>query len=140
MKIKDIMKSKVKLIQPDTTLKEAAEYMKELDCGYLPVGQNDRIIGAITDRDIIIRGIAPGHSPSDAMVKDIMTEKVHYCFEDDDVKVAAERMKTKQVRRLIVLNKEKRMTGVVSLGDIACQCNDNHLTGEIMKCCAKKAA
>jgi CBS domain-containing protein len=140
MKIKEIMKKKVKLIQPDTTLREAAEFMKELDCGYLPVGENDRITGVITDRDIIVRGIAAGHNPDDAMVKDVMTGKLHYCFEEDDVKVAAQRMKNEQIRRLVVLSSDKRMTGVVSLGDIAGHGNDNHLTGEIMKCCAAKAA
>lgn len=135
------MEKNVKLIAPDTTIKEAANYMLEYDCGYLPVGENDRITGAITDRDIVIRGVAAGHTPSDAMVKDIMTEKVHYCFENDDIKTAAESMKAQQVRRLIVLNEQKRMTGIVSLGDIACHCDDTHLTGDIMKfCCMAKAA
>lgn len=140
MKIKDIMEKNFKLIPPDTTLKEASEYMREFDCGYLPVGHNDRIIGAVTDRDIIIRGIAPGHLPSDAMVKDIMTEKVHYCYEEDEVKSASERMKTQQIRRLIVLDSNKRMTGVVSVGDIARCCCDPHLSGDIECCIAKKAA
>jgi len=140
MKIKEIMETNVKLIPPNTTLKEAAEFMREYDCGYLPVGENDKLTGAVTDRDIVIRGIATGHSPSDKTVKDIMTEKVHYCFEEDDVKEAAERMKDNQVRRLIVLNAEKRMTGVVSLGDIASHCNDNNLTGDITKRCSIKAA
>ncbi len=139
MKIKDIMEEKVKLIQPGTTLKEAAEYMREYDCGYLPVGENDRLIGAVTDRDIVIRSIAAGHNPNDTTVKDIMTENVQYCFEDDDVTAAADRMKSEQIRRLIVLNSEKRMTGVVSLGDIARLCKDQNLTGAIETCVAKAA-
>jgi CBS domain-containing protein len=139
MQVKEIMKKNVKIIKPDSTLKEASEYMRDMDCGYLPVGENDKLTGAITDRDIIVRGIAAGHDSNDAMVKDVMTGKVQYCFEDDDIKVAGERMKNEKVRRLVVLNKDKRMTGVISLGDIACHCNDNHMTGEIMKCCAKAA-
>lgn len=131
MQVKEIMEKNVKLINPDTTLREAAEFMRECDCGYLPIGENDRLIGAITDRDIVIRGVAAGHSPDDVMVKDAMTEKVVYCFEEDDVKQAAEKMKEKQLRRLIVLNSDKRLTGIVSLGDIARASNDNSLVGEI---------
>jgi CBS domain-containing protein len=131
MQVKEIMEKNVKLIKPDTTLREAAEFMRECDCGYLPIGENDRLIGTITDRDIVIRGVAAGHSPDDVMVKDAMTEKVVYCFEEDDIKQAAEKMKEKQLRRLIVLNSDKRLTGVVSLGDIARASNDNSLVGEI---------
>src|SRR5437870_3273848 len=119
MQVKEAMSKDFKIITPDTTLREAAEYMRECDCGYLPVGKDDKLTGAVTDRDIVVRGIAPGHNPDDAMVKDIMTEKVMYCFEDDDVKEAAKKMKSEQIRRLVVLNKDKRMTGVITVGDIA---------------------
>jgi predicted transcriptional regulator len=131
MQVKEVMCKDFKIIQPDTTLREAAEYMRQRDCGYLPVGKDDRLTGAVTDRDIIVRGIAPGHNPDDTMVKDIMTEKVVYCFEEEDLKEAAKRMKEQQIRRLIVLNSAKRMTGVITVGDIARASNDNMLTGEI---------
>lgn len=113
--------------------------MREYDCGYLPIGENDRIIGTVTDRDIIIRGIAAGHSPDDATVRDVMTKKIYYCFEDDDLTSAAEQMKTHQVRRLIVLNNKRRLTGVISIGDIARLCKDQNLTGAIEACLAKAA-
>lgn len=133
MKIKDIMCKNVKLVKPETTLRQAAQLMREHKFGYLPVGENDRITGAITDRDIVVHGIAANHNPDETMVKKIMTENITYCFEDDDVKDAAVQMKTNQVRRLVVLNRHKRLTGVVSVGDVARHCNDNHLTGDIEK-------
>lgn len=131
MKVKDAMCTDFKIITPDTTLREAAQYMKECECGYLPVGANDKLTGAITDRDIIIRGIAPGHNPDDVMVKNVMTGKVVYCYETDDLKAAGEKMKKEQIRRLVVLNDNKRMTGVLTVGDIARACNDNQLLGDI---------
>jgi CBS domain-containing protein len=87
--------------------------------------------GNITDRDMVIRGIAKGCDPKTTKASEVMTEKVVYCFEDDDIIKAAEQMKSEQIRRLIVLNKDKRMTGVVSIGDVARASNDNQLTGEI---------
>ncbi len=131
MRVKEAMNKSFKIVKPDTTLREAAEYMKECDCGYLPVGENDKLTGAVTDRDIIVRGIAAGHNPDDATVDNVMTQKIIYCFEDDDVEDAAKRMKEEQIRRLVVLNKDKRMTGIITVGDIARASNDNNLTGDI---------
>ncbi len=139
MKVKDVMCRDVKLIQPDTTLREAAQYMRDCDCGYLPVGEHDRLVGAVTDRDIIVRGIAAGHNPDDVMVRDVMTARIIYIYEDDDVQSAASKMKEMQIRRLIVLNRNKRMTGVVSVGDIARASKDDRLTGDI-ECGIAKAA
>ena len=139
MQVKEVMSKDFKIIKPTTTLREAAEYMKECDCGYLPVGSDDRLTGAVTDRDIIVRGIAAGHTPDDT-VEDIMTRKIMYCFESDDVEDAAEKMKKEQIRRLAVLDKDKRMTGIVTVGDIARACNDNQLAGEIECHIAKNAA
>jgi CBS domain-containing protein len=139
MQVKEAMCKDFKIITPDTTLREAAECMRDCDCGYLPIGRNDKLTGAITDRDIVVRGIAAGHNPDDAVVKDIMSEEVIYCFEEDDVQKAAEKMKGEQIRRLVVLNKDKRMTGVITVGDIARASNDNHLTGDIEKGVAKTA-
>lgn len=139
MQVKDIMCTDVRIINPDTTLREAAECMKERDCGYLPVGRDDRLTGAVTDRDIIVRGLAAGHNPDDTTVDAVMTQKIRYCFENDDVKDAAEKMKEEQIRRLVVLNDAKRMTGVITIGDIARVSNDNTLTGDI-ECNVAKAA
>jgi CBS domain-containing protein len=139
MQVKQAMSKDFRIIKPDTTLREAAEYMRECDCGYLPVGENDRLTGAVTDRDIIVRGIAAGHNPDDATVDKIMTEKVVYCYEEDDVKDAAERMKKDQIRRLVVLDKNKRMTGVITVGDIARASNDNYITGDIETSVAQTA-
>lgn len=130
MQIKDIMTADFKIIRPDTTLREAAQYMRDRDCGYLPVGENDRLQGAVTDRDIVVRGLAQGMD-AEAAVESLMTQKVVYCFEDDDVHAAAEKMKREQIRRLVVLDRNKRMTGVVTVGDIARSCNDQALLGDI---------
>lgn len=139
MQVKEIMCTDVTIIRPDTTLRDAATRMRDCDCGYLPVGENDRLTGAVTDRDIIIRGIAAGLDPDDALVKEVMTGKIEYCFENDNVEDAAQHMKKDQIRRLVVLNDEKRLTGVVSVGDIARVCGDNHLTGEIEEGVARAA-
>lgn len=140
MQVKEAMSTDFKIIRPDTTLHEAAELMKDCDCGYLPVGENDRLTGAVTDRDIVVRGIAQGNDPDDTAVSDVMTQKVVYCLETDDLKDAAEKMKNGQIRRLVVLNADKRMTGVITVGDIARVSNDNELTGDIECCVAKTAA
>ena len=131
MQVQDIMCEEVEVVSPDTTLREAASIMRECECGYLPVGENDRLIGAVTDRDIVIRGIASGLNPREATVEEIMTERIVYCYEKDDVRDAGDKMKQEQVRRLVVLNDRKRMVGVVTIGDIARACGDKYLTGDI---------
>lgn len=142
MQIREIMSTKPEIITPQTTLQEAAEKMRELDCGFLPVGANDRLQGMVTDRDIAIRAIAEGRDPKETPVSEIMTEKVLYCFEEDDLRDAARSMKEQQVRRLVVLNnrQDKRLTGVVSLGDIATRCGDEKLAGDITEAVSEKAA
>ena len=93
--------------------------MRDEDIGALPVGENDRLIGMVTDRDIAVRGVAEDRAPETTTVRDVMSEKVYYCFEDDDVEDAARCMAENQVRRLPILNRDKRLTGIVSLADIA---------------------
>lgn len=121
MKVKDVMTKEVEVLPPDATLKNAAERMERLDCGFLPISDSarSRLQGVVTDRDIAIRGIAHGLGP-DALVERIKSDKVLYCFEDDSVNDAADSMKEQQVYRLIVLDapETKRLCGVVSLGDI----------------------
>lgn len=133
MRIKEIMSSKPDLLAPTDTLKKAASLMREHDFGFLPIGENDRLIGVVTDRDITTRGVAQGKDPDKTPVKDVMTKEVWYCFEDDDDKKAVKSMEDKQIRRLMVLNKDKRLTGVVSLGDIATKCKNKSLSGEALE-------
>jgi CBS domain-containing protein len=117
MQIDKIMHRNVKIIGPDETLRDAATAMKKLDVGVLPVGEHDKLVGMITDRDIAIRGIAEGKGP-DTKAREVMSQEVKYCFEDEHV---AENMAELQVRRLPVLNRDKRLVGIVSLGDLATQ-------------------
>jgi CBS-domain-containing membrane protein len=103
---------------PETTLRQAAAIMKESDTGVLPVGEHDKLVGMITDRDIAVRAVAEGKGP-DAPVREVMTAEVKYCFEDEDTAHVAETMAQQQVRRLPVVNRDKRLVGIVSLGDLA---------------------
>jgi CBS domain-containing protein len=118
MKIRDVMTRTAHLTSPDDTLRHAAQMMKECDCGVLPVADGDRLIGMITDRDIAVRGIADGKGP-DARVREAMTDEVMYCFEDEDIQHICQNMAEIQVRRLPVMNRDKRLVGIVSLSDLA---------------------
>ncbi len=119
MKVRDVMTRGAECVGPDDNLQQAARKMKDLDVGPLPVCDNDRLAGMLTDRDIVVRCIAEGRDPRSTTVRDAMTEGVCYCFEDDDVEDAARQMREKQIRRLVVLNRDRRLVGVVSLGDLA---------------------
>lgn len=118
MQVRDVMTRDVKLTDPDDTLRHAAQMMKEGDCGILPVADGDRLAGMITDRDIAIRGIAAGKG-SDGKVREAMTREVKYCFEDEDIAQVCRNMGEIQVRRLPVVNRDKRLVGIVSLADLA---------------------
>jgi CBS domain-containing protein len=112
------MSRNVQMASPGQTLRDAAITMDALDAGALPVSDKDRLVGMITDRDIAIRGIAKGKGP-DAFVRDVMSAEVKYCFEDEDVDDVLKNMGEIKVRRLPVLNRQKRLVGIVSLGDLA---------------------
>src|SRR5438128_1080648 len=118
MKVSEAMSTDVRVANPEETIQQAAHTMASLDAGVLPVGEKDHLIGMITDRDIAIRGIAQGKGPN-AKVRDVMTEDVKYCFDDQDLKEVTRNMADIQVRRLPVLNRDKRLVGILSLGDIA---------------------
>jgi CBS domain-containing protein len=118
MKIRDAMTRDAKLANLDDTLRHAGQAMKDCDCGVLPVADGDRLVGMITDRDIAIRGLAEGKGP-DAKVREAMTQEVMYCFDDEDIQHVCQNMADIQVRRLPVLNREKRLVGIVSLSDLA---------------------
>jgi CBS domain-containing protein len=123
MKVHEIMTAHPHCVAPDNTLVEAAGLMRQLDVGALPICDNDRLAGMVTDRDIVLRGTADGRDPNTATVRDVMSEGILYVFADQDVEEAAHVMEQKQIRRLPVLNREKRMVGIVSLGDVATSSN-----------------
>ena len=118
MNVSDCMTSDPQVCAPGDTIQQAARTMKQIDAGFLPVGENDRLIGMITDRDLAVRAIADGMGP-DTPVREVMTREVCYCFEDEDLDDVAAQMSDLQVRRLPVLNRDKRLVGVISLGDIS---------------------
>jgi CBS domain-containing protein len=118
MKIGNIMSRDVQFIGPDTTLRDAASIMKKIDAGALPVAEQNKLVGMLTDRDIAVRGIAEGKGP-DSKVRDAMTHEIKYCFEDEDVSHVAENMGEQQIRRLPVMSRDKRLVGIVSLSDIS---------------------
>ncbi len=93
--------------------------MRDMDCGFMPLAENDRMIGMITDRDITIRAVAEGKNPEDVRAREIMTEKTYYCYDDQDVEEVCNNMGEIQVRRLPVVNRDKRLVGIVSMGDLA---------------------
>jgi CBS domain-containing protein len=119
MKVREIMTTNVECVSPETSAMDLAQKMKTLDVGFLGVCEKDRLVGTLTDRDIVIRGIASGRDIKTFTAGDIMTHDVFWCFEDDDVKDVAQKMSDKEVRRMIILNRDKRLVGVVSLGDIS---------------------
>ena len=118
MQVREAMTRDVQIASPSQSIQQVARLMFDLDAGFLPVGENDRLIGAITDRDIAVRGIAKGKGPKTA-VRDVMTNDIHCCREDDDLAKALRHMEELKIRRLPVINKSKRMVGMLSLGDIS---------------------
>jgi CBS domain-containing protein len=119
MKVREIMTTNVECVEPGTTVIELAQKMKTLDVGFLAICENDRVIGTVTDRDIVLRAVASGRDLHMCIAREVITPEVYWSFEDDDVKDVAQKMREKDVRRMLILNKDKRLVGVVSLGDIA---------------------
>ncbi|HEX6960053.1 MAG TPA: CBS domain-containing protein [Ferrovibrio sp.] len=122
MKVSEAMSRDVRIVNPDQTIAEAAQIMAEIDAGSLPVGEDDRLVGMLTDRDIAIRGVAKNCGP-DTKIRDVMTTDVKYCYEDEALGHVAKNMGDIQVRRLPVVNREKRLVGIISLGNIATEGN-----------------
>ena len=118
MRVSDAMTRGVRIANPGQTIRDAAKAMAEIDAGAMPVSDGDRLVGMITDRDIAIRAVAAGKGP-DTPVRDVMSPDVKYCFEDEELDHVAKNMADIQVRRLPVVNREKRLVGIVSLGDVA---------------------
>lgn len=131
MKLKDLMSRDVQVIDANATIMEAAERMRKGNFGMMPVGENDRMIGAISDRDIAIRAIAGGKESS-TKVREVMSERIVWAYEEDSVDDAAKLMSTHQIRRLPVVNAEKRLVGIVALGDVAVESGDVEAAGEAL--------
>jgi CBS domain-containing protein len=131
MKISEIMTPNVEVVSPGATLQEAASKMRDLDVGPIPVCDGERIHGIVTDRDITIRATAEGLDPTS--VDRVMTPGVHWCYEDDDVEAAERLMRDNQVRRILVMNRDKKLVGIVSLGDIAVDANQDQQTANTLE-------
>jgi len=132
-KLKDIMTTEVELIAPDANLRAAAEKMRRLDVGSLPVGTDSKVAGIITDRDLVVRALADGRDPLMTRVGDIMTRDVVHCYVDSDVTEAATLMKDKQIRRLLVFDRDEKLAGIVSLGDLAVDYGQDKVTGDVLQ-------
>jgi CBS domain-containing protein len=129
------MTREVVVASPGDSICDAAQKMAECDAGSLPVGENDRLVGMITDRDIAVRAVAK-NMPPDTPVRDVMSKEVLYCFDDEDIEKVADNMGEQQVRRLPVLNRDKRLVGIISLGDVASGADDStlgHAVADISK-------
>jgi CBS domain-containing protein len=133
MQVFEVMTPDVVSVGPEATLMEAAQAMKDLDVGPLPICEGDSLIGVITDRDITVRATARGFDPRTTEVRQVMTPDIVFCREGDDVRQAARLMQDAQLRRLLVVNPKGRLVGIVSLGDIALQAGQDELTGQTLE-------
>jgi CBS domain-containing protein len=134
------MTPNVEVITPEATIQAAAEKMRDLDIGLLPVCEGERLVGVVSDRDITVRGVAEGRGPVTTQVREVMTPDAIYGFDDQDVAEAARRMEQYQIRRLPVLNRHKRLVGMVSLGDLAIHPGQQPLVGEVLEQVSKPGA
>jgi CBS domain-containing protein len=133
MRICDAMTRDVEVASPETTLENVAGKMRDSGVGLIPLCENDRLVGVITDRDITVRATAKGLNPQKTRAREVMTPQVLYCFDDQSLAEAANLMEQKAVRRLIVLNRRKRMVGVISLDDLAAVPGEEKLVGEVLE-------
>lgn len=130
--IREVMTGDVEVINPNDTLRDAAEKMRTLNVGAIPVCDGQRVVGIITDRDVVVRAIALGKDANNTQVSDAMSPGIEYCFDDDEVESVLDRMKKKQIRRIIVVNRGKKLVGFVSLGDLSGEVSE-HKVGEALE-------
>lgn len=128
MEVREVMTSNVRLATPDQSISESARIMAECDSGVVPVYEDDKLVGMVTDRDIVVRAVAHDLSPA-TPVREVMSQEVLYCYEDEDIEQVAKNMARNQIRRLPVLNRNKRLVGIVSIGDLSKSVRP-HATGE----------
>jgi CBS domain-containing protein len=131
MKVKNAMHKNAEWVSPETPITQIAKKMKDLDIGSLPVGENDRLIGMVTDRDIACRGVANGKDVSKLTARDVMSKGIVYCTDTEDLDDAVRLMETKKIRRLPVINEQKRMVGILSLGDVS-HAASREMSGEVI--------
>lgn len=132
MQLRDVMTRDVEIVRPDATLAEAAGRMKALDVGPLPVCDGNRLVGMLTDRDVTTRATAAGQDPRTTRVRDAMTPDVAYCFEDQDISEAEQLMRERKIRRIAVLDRNKQLVGMVSLGDLATKSGGEKAPHEVL--------
>lgn len=132
MKVKEAMHRNAEWRDPSTPVSEIAKLMKKKDIGAVPIGENDRLVGMVTDRDIALRAVANGGDIASTTARDVMSKGVVWCKEDDDIKDAVQTMEKKSVRRLPVINDKKRLVGMLSLGDVS-HATGRELSGSLLK-------
>jgi CBS domain-containing protein len=139
MIVKEVMSGHVQWIVPEISISEVARIMRDNGIGCIPVGENDRLVGMITDRDITCRAVAAGDDLSAVTARDVMSQGMFFCFEDEGIDKAARLMREKEIHHLTVLNRQKRMVGLVSLGDLALK-GDQATRSEVVQLAARDAA
>lgn len=132
MKVREAMHQGAQWVSPDTSIRELARLMREHDIGSVPIGENDRLVGMVTDRDIVCRAVADGKNLDNLKARDVMSEGIFYCREDADLQEAVRLMEEKQIRRLPVIDQNKRMVGILALGDIS-HAGPRNLSGEVLQ-------
>ena len=131
--VKDVMTKHVECLGPETSLRDIAAKMKEIDAGSIPICDKDRLVGMVTDRDIVIKTLGSDRDPDAVKAGDVMTSPIVYCFEDQPIEEVARIMEVKQVRRIVALTREKRLAGIISLGDISLKGGSNEVSEEILE-------
>jgi CBS domain-containing protein len=140
MKVREIMSTQVQRIFQGASIQEAAEQMKTLDVGMIPVYDGDRLVGTVTDRDLAVRAVAERRDPASTKIREVMSPGVTFCFDDQEITEAADTMAGKQIRRLVVLNRDKRLVGIVSLGDLATASDSKQAASEALENISKPAS
>jgi CBS domain-containing protein len=139
MQVREVMTQSVACVRPDATIQSAAAKMRDLDVGVLPVCEDDRLVGMVTDRDIVVRSVAEGSAPLMATVQSVLSPDVVICHEEDSIEEAARLMSERQIRRLVVLGADGHLAGIVSLGDLAVKTADNEVTGDALESISEPA-
>lgn len=132
MKVRDAMHQGCEWMSPETRVSELARMMRQNDIGAIPIGENDKLIGMVTDRDICCKGLADGMSVESLTARDVMTTGIVWCHDDDDLEAAADMMESRQIRRLPVIDANRRMVGMLSLGDVS-HAASPHVTAEVAR-------
>lgn len=133
MRANEIMTTDVKVIRPDSSIRDAATQMQQLNVGALPVCDGQRLVGMLTDRDIAIRAVAEGKDPGKTTARECMSPEIIYCFEDDDLEEARRTMEKNQIRRLPVISREKQLVGILAVGDLAIKTDETREVGQTVQ-------